>query len=99
LLRFTSSVLPATFCQQRLTYKLSPAMKLEKQLLQSLPKVLLHEHLDGVLRPRTVIELAKDGKYAACQPKIQMRFRSGFSAERIKGAWRNIWKALRIRLQ
>ena len=38
-------------------------MKLEKQLLQSLPKVLLHEHLDGVLRPRTVIELARDGKY------------------------------------
>jgi adenosine deaminase len=39
-------------------------MKLEKQLLQSLPKVLLHEHLDGVLRPQTVIELAKDVGYA-----------------------------------
>src|SRR6202167_5295091 len=39
-------------------------MKLEKQLLQSLPKVLLHEHLDGVLRPRTVIELAKEAGYA-----------------------------------
>src|ERR1700674_5148550 len=40
------------------------SMKLERKLLQSLPKVLLHEHLDGVLRPRTVIELAKDTKYA-----------------------------------
>ena len=39
-------------------------MKLEKQLVQSLPKVLLHEHLDGVLRPQTVIELAKDVGYA-----------------------------------
>jgi adenosine deaminase len=38
-------------------------MKLERKLLQSLPKVLLHEHLDGVLRPQTVIELAKDGGY------------------------------------
>ena len=38
-------------------------MKLDKQLLQSLPKVLLHEHLDGVLRPQTVIELAKDVGY------------------------------------
>src|ERR1700683_541660 len=38
-------------------------MKLDKQLLQSLPKVLLHEHLDGVLRPRTVIELARAAKY------------------------------------
>lgn len=38
-------------------------MKFDKQLLQSLPKVLLHEHLDGVLRPRSVIELAKDAGY------------------------------------
>src|SRR3979411_2372999 len=39
-------------------------MKFDKQLLRSLPKVLLHEHLDGVLRPQTIIELAKDTKYA-----------------------------------
>jgi adenosine deaminase len=38
-------------------------MKLEKELLQSLPKVLLHEHLDGALRPQTVIDLAKDAGY------------------------------------
>jgi adenosine deaminase len=38
-------------------------MKPDKQLLRSLPKVLLHEHLDGVLRPSTVIELAKDAGY------------------------------------
>jgi adenosine deaminase len=39
------------------------AMKFDKELLQSLPKVLLHEHLDGVLRPQTVIELARDAAY------------------------------------
>ena len=39
-------------------------MKLDKKLLQSLPKVLLHEHLDGVLRPQTVIDLARDSGYA-----------------------------------
>ncbi|MCU1297734.1 MAG: add [Acidobacteriaceae bacterium] len=39
-------------------------MKLTNVLLRSLPKVLLHEHLDGVLRPQTVIELAKDTKYS-----------------------------------
>jgi len=38
-------------------------MKLDRQLLRRLPKVLLHEHLDGVLRPRTIIELAKDEGY------------------------------------
>ncbi len=39
-------------------------MKLDRTVLQSLPKVLLHEHLDGVLRPQTIIELAKDSKYS-----------------------------------
>jgi adenosine deaminase len=38
-------------------------MKLDRGVLKSLPKVLLHEHLDGVLRPKTVIELARSAKY------------------------------------
>ncbi|MGB6459428.1 MAG: adenosine deaminase [Candidatus Acidiferrum sp.] len=38
-------------------------MKLHRDLLRTLPKVLLHEHLDGVLRPQTVIELAQTEKY------------------------------------
>src|ERR1700683_243791 len=38
-------------------------MKFDKELLRSLPKVLLHEHLYGVLRPQTVIELARDASY------------------------------------
>ena len=38
-------------------------MKLDRAVVQSLPKVLLHEHLDGVLRPRTVIELARSTGY------------------------------------
>src|SRR3984893_15085543 len=33
-------------------------MKLDSNLLKRAPKVLLHEHLDGVLRPKTIIELA-----------------------------------------
>src|SRR5271167_709547 len=38
-------------------------MNLDHALLKSLPKVLLHEHLDGVLRPETVIDLAKTTGY------------------------------------
>ena len=38
-------------------------MKLDHQLLRSLPKVLLHEHLDGVLRPKSILELARSLKY------------------------------------
>jgi adenosine deaminase len=38
-------------------------MKLSHDVLKTLPKVLLHEHLDGVLRPQTIIELAKTENY------------------------------------
>jgi adenosine deaminase len=38
-------------------------MQYDPQILTTLPKVVLHEHLDGVLRPRTIIELAKQNKY------------------------------------
>jgi adenosine deaminase len=40
-------------------------MKFDRELLRSLPKVLLHEHLDGVLRPQTVVELARAADYHA----------------------------------
>ncbi len=39
-------------------------MNLDEATLRALPKVLLHEHLDGVLRPQTIIELAKDTRYS-----------------------------------
>ena len=38
-------------------------MKLSDKTLRSLPKVLLHDHLDGGVRPQTVIDLAKDLGY------------------------------------
>jgi adenosine deaminase len=38
-------------------------MKFSPDFLRSLPKVLLHEHLDGVLRPQTIIELARETGY------------------------------------
>src|SRR6516164_2783800 len=43
---------------------LRPGMKLDRKVLKALPKVLLHEHLDGVLRPRTVVELANAVGYS-----------------------------------
>jgi adenosine deaminase len=38
-------------------------MKFEKKFIRTLPKVLLHDHLDGGVRPQTLIDLAKDQKY------------------------------------
>jgi len=34
-----------------------------EEIIRSVPKVLLHDHLDGGLRTQTIIELAKDLKY------------------------------------
>ncbi len=38
-------------------------MEYSKEFLRLLPKVLLHDHLDGGVRPQTVIDLARDAGY------------------------------------
>jgi adenosine deaminase len=38
-------------------------MTFDDALIRSLPKVLLHDHLDGGLRPQTIVELARDQSY------------------------------------
>lgn len=40
-------------------------MKPDDATIRSVPKVLLHDHLDGGVRPQTVIELARDQRYDA----------------------------------
>jgi adenosine deaminase len=34
-----------------------------EQIIRTVPKVLLHDHLDGGLRPQTVIDIAKETGY------------------------------------
>ncbi|HZS44980.1 MAG TPA: adenosine deaminase [Blastocatellia bacterium] len=38
-------------------------MKLNEKILRAAPKVLLHDHLDGGVRPQTIIEIARDCGY------------------------------------
>ena len=40
-----------------------PSMRIDEAFIQRLPKVLLHDHLDGGLRPQSIIELAKEQRY------------------------------------
>ena len=35
--------------------------------IRRVPKVLLHDHLDGGLRPATIVELAAQTGYRACR--------------------------------
>jgi len=44
-------------------------MRITEHFLQPVPKVLLHDHLDGGLRPQTVIELARDQGYTKIPTK------------------------------
>jgi len=46
--------------------------------LQSLPKVLLHEHLDGGLRPQTVIDLARETGYGELPTKDPVELAAWF---------------------
>ncbi|TMF54910.1 MAG: adenosine deaminase [Chloroflexi bacterium] len=45
---------------------------LSLETLRAVPKVLLHDHLDGGLRPSTIVELARDQKYTGL-PTIDPR--------------------------
>ncbi len=48
-------------------------MELTRDVLQRMPKVLLHDHLDGGLRPRTVVELARrDGVHLPTQDAAEL---------------------------
>ena len=38
-------------------------MKIDEAFIRRLPKVLLHDHLDGGLRPETIVDLAKEQRY------------------------------------
>src|SRR5207247_6256796 len=55
---------PGRYRSRAASQERGASVNLDAELLTALPKVLLHEHLDGVLRPQTVVELARDAKYS-----------------------------------
>ncbi len=56
-----------------------------EQIIKYVPKVLLHDHLDGGLRPSTIIELAKDLKYNKLPTKDPEELKSWFYRGANKG--------------
>jgi adenosine deaminase len=54
---------------------------LTRELIQKAPKVVLHEHLDGGLRPATVLELAKDIAYTGLPTTDPDELREWFIAD------------------
>ncbi|MGA2123073.1 MAG: adenosine deaminase [Acidimicrobiales bacterium] len=57
------------------------SIALTPELIRRAPKVLLHEHLDGGLRPETVIELAREVDYRALPTQDPEELRRWFVAD------------------
>ncbi len=61
-------------------------MKLTTSTLQKLPKVLLHDHLDGGLRPKTIIELARDARYKKLPTEDAAALKTWFQRAATRGS-------------
>ncbi len=58
----------------------------DRDLIKRVPKVLLHEHLDGGLRPSTVLDLAKDCGYDELPESDPDKLRDWFFAGADRGS-------------
>ena len=56
-----------------------------EQIIKTIPKVLLHDHLDGGLRPQTIIELAEELKYKKLPTKDAIELGKWFHRGANKG--------------
>jgi adenosine deaminase len=59
---------------------------LTEKVIKSVPKVLLHDHLDGGLRPQTIIELADDLNYKNLPTKDKNELAAWFHEGANKGS-------------
>ncbi len=57
-----------------------------REIVQRAPKVLLHEHLDGGLRPRTVLELAAERGYRELPESTAEKLADWFAAGAARGS-------------
>ena len=60
---------------------------LNLETIKRAPKALLHDHLDGGLRPATVIDIAGQTRSTACRPPTPMNSRSGFAPHLTVARW------------
>ena len=58
---------------------------LTEEIIKAVPKVLLHDHLDGGLRPRTIIELADELHYKKLPTKDEDKLAEWFHVGANKG--------------
>src|SRR5213594_3329464 len=57
-----------------------------REIVQRAPKVLLHEHLDGTLRPQTVLDLAERSGYRDLPVGDSARLADWFASGAARGS-------------
>ena len=62
------------------------AQKPDRELVRRAPKILLHEHLDGGLRPATVLELAERASYRELPEASDAKLAEWFAAGAARGS-------------
>src|SRR5207237_9496709 len=56
------------------------------EIIRTAPKVLLHDHLDGGLRPATIVELARDQRYEGLPTRDPAELGRWFHASAASGS-------------
>jgi adenosine deaminase len=68
------------------TASIATPHKPSRDIVKRAPKVLLHEHLDGGLRPETVLDLAQRASYAGLPERQPARLADWFAAGAARGS-------------
>src|SRR5436190_20966190 len=66
--------------------RILPRQVIPLETLRAAPKVLLHDHLDGGLRPATVVELARELKYTGLPTSDAGELATWFHASAASGS-------------
>src|SRR5947209_20613397 len=67
-------------------YRVAMPTLVSRDAIRSAPKVVLHDHLDGGLRPQTVIDLARECGYRALPTEDAGELGAWFSAAADSGS-------------
>ena len=83
----------ATAADHRSDHLMTTPLRLET--IRQAPKALLHDHLDGGLRPATVIDIAGRSATTDCPPPMSTNWPRGFAPPRTVARWSVTWSRSR----
>ena len=85
-----TEVLPQAFGPDHLSVR-KQTMSVDPDVLRAFPKVSLHDHLDGGLRPQTIIELAAEIDHPLPADTAE-DWRAGSATRPTRARWCATWR-------